>query len=262
MLQPINYSLNVKTPFEAAVEGYKVGLAGQEALAQRQALEAQRAKALADAEKLRADAVRLQNYQALAQKITNKPNPTPQDLIDLNMMAPESERGNAKAIFDMMNDAQKQDRLRIGGQVLSALDANKPDVAIARLEESLSAFQRGGDEQNAKDTQKLIDDIKANPSGAKIILGAAMAGIPEFKDILEASLKSEKRYVAAGDKIYLLDDIEAAIAAAAKTGSQTAKIPVAIPPRAVKLLIERGDRRAFDKQFGVGAADSILGAKN
>jgi hypothetical protein len=262
MLQPINYSLNVKTPFEAAVEGYKVGLAGQEALAQREALEAQRAKALAEVEKARAEATRMANYQALVQKIRVKSNLTPQDLFDLNASAPESERGNAKAIFDMMTDAQKQDRLKIGGQVLSALDAKRPDVAIARLEESLSAFQRVGDELNAKDTQKLIDDIKANPAGAKIILGATMAGIPEFKDILEASLKSEKRYVVAGDKIYLLDDIEAAVVAAAKTGSQTVKIPVAIPPRAVELLKKRGDRRAFDKQFGVGAADSILGAKN
>jgi hypothetical protein len=262
MLQPINYSLNVKTPFEAAVEGYKVGLAGQEALAQREALEAQRAKALAEVEKARAEATRMANYQALVQKIRVKSNLTPQDLFDLNASAPESERGNAKAIFEMMTDAQKQDRLKIGGQVLSALDAKQPEIAIARLEERLSAYKRVGDELNATDTQKLIDDIKANPAGAKIILGAAMAGIPEFKDILEASLKSEKRYVVAGDKIYLLDDIEAAVVAAAKTGSQTVKIPVAIPPRAVELLKKRGDRRAFDKQFGAGAADSILGAKN
>jgi hypothetical protein len=265
MLQPINYSLNVKTPFEAAVEGYKVGLAGQESLAQRQALEAQRAKAIADAEKLRADAVRLQNYQALAQKITNKPNPTPQDLIDLNMMAPESERGNAKAVFDMMTDAQKQDRLKFGGEILSALDAKRPEVAIAKLEERATAYKNVGDEQNAKSTQELIDNIKANPAGAKIIFGATMAGIPEFKDILTASLKVDE----VKDPIIVIPNVGwvsraqvlREIAAADAAGSADVTIKPTIPLAAIEDLKKRGDKAMFDAAFGAGAADKVLGVK-
>jgi len=266
MLQPINYSLNVKTPFEAAVEGYKVGLAGQEAAAQRQALEAQRAKALADAEKLRADAVRLQNYQALAQKIRNNPNPTPQDLIDLNMMAPESERGNAKAVFDMMNDAQKQDRLKVGGQILSALNANRPEVAIATLTERAAAYKNAGDEPNAKATQELIDNIKANPAGAKIILGATMAGIPEFKDILTASLKvdevKEPYVIIPGVGWIPRAQLLREVAASEAQGNESVSVQASIPNEAVEQLKSgQISRKAFDTVFGAGSAAKFLGGQ-
>jgi hypothetical protein len=266
MLQPINYSLNVKTPFEAAVEGYKVGLAGQEALAQRQALEAQRAKALAEVEKARAEATRMANYQASLQKLRGNPNPTAQDFIDLSISAPESERTNAKAVFDMMTDAQKQDRLKVGGQILSALNANRPEVAIATLTERAAAYKNAGDEPNAKATQELIDNIKANPADAKIILGATMGDIPEFKDVLTASLKANEVkdpwVVVPGVGVFPRVQLERIAKAAEAEGSPEVTLTANIPDGAVaELRAGKVSKAAFDSVFGAGKADKILGVK-
>jgi len=266
MLQPINYSLNVKTPFEAAVEGYKVGLAGQEAAAQRQALEAQRAKALAEAEKARTEATRMANYQASLARITNNPNATAKDFIDLSANAPPGERENVQAAWKMLSEAEKQNRLRIGGQVMSAFNANKPEAAIAVLQEQLAGYKGAGREKDATDTEALINLIKENPQNGKLIFGPSLAAIPEFKDVLEASLKANEVkdpwVVVPGVGVFPRAQLERVAKAAEAEGSPDVTLTANIPDGAVaELRAGKVSKAAFDSVFGAGKADKILGVK-
>jgi hypothetical protein len=266
MVQPIDYRLNVQTPFEAAVSGYKVGLAGQEAQAQRQLLEAQRAKALADAEKLRNEQQRLTNHQAALEKIINNPNATAQDFIQLSANAPAAERESVQAAWKMLSDAEKQERLRVGGQVMSAFNAKRPDLATSVLEQQLAAFKGAGREKDATDTQALIDLIKENPQNGKLIFGPSMAHIPEFKDILEASLKVDEAkdpwVVVPGVGVFPRAQLEAAAKQAEAKGAPDVTITANIPDgAAADLKAGRVSKAAFDSVFGAGKADKILGVK-
>jgi hypothetical protein len=192
MLQPINYSLNVKTPFEAAVEGYKVGLAGQEALAQRQTLEAQRAKALADAEKLRQEAQREKDEAAAVQSLLAKPNANADDYRRVAATLSADRRKMLQDNFDALTKEEQASQLQFGGQVMSALVGKKPDVALNLLTTRAEAERRSGREDKAKATESTIEMMRLNPDNAMHILGISMAGVPGFDKVLETAIGAVK----------------------------------------------------------------------
>ena len=262
MLQPINYSLNVKTPFEAAVEGYKVGLAGQEAQAQRQLLEAQRAKALADAEKLRNEQQRAEKYQAKLAEIMAKSRPSAQDFRDLNAVAPETELARVKQGWDMLGAEEKKDRIKIGLQTLVALNGGKLEDATNTLQRFADSSRNFGNEQDAKDTEATIALMKTNPDKALLIVAPLFADLAEVKDEFDRAFKTAEEYVLIpGEGVVLKSDIARAAAEARAIGSNTITLPVAIPTQAIADLKLRGDKAVFDAAYGAGAADRVLGVK-
>jgi len=181
MLQPINYSLNVKTPFEAAVEGFKLGAAGQEAQAQRQAREA----AVLEAERVR------KNSEAV-QALINNPKATFQQYQAVAATLPADQRKMLQENFAALTSEEKQMRLRDGGQVMSALVAGQPQTAIDLLTARAQAERNAGREEKAKGTEDTIKFMKLNPTNAHVIFGTTMADIDEFKPILEAATTAMK----------------------------------------------------------------------
>jgi len=181
MLQPINYSLNVKTPFEAAVEGFKLGAAGQEAQAQRQAREA----AVLEAERVR------KNSEAV-QALINNPKATFQQYQAVAATLPADQRKMLQDNFAALSKEQQRARLREGGQVMSALVAGQPQAAIDLLTLRAQAERNAGQEDAAKGIEDTIKFMKLNPTNAHVIFGTTMADIEEFKPVLESAINAMK----------------------------------------------------------------------
>jgi hypothetical protein len=181
MVQPINYILDVQTPFEAAVSGFKLGAAGQEAQAQRQAREA----AALEAERVR------KNSEAV-QALINNPKATFQQYQAVAATLPADQRKMLQENFAALTSEEKQMRLRDGGQVMSALVAGQPQTAIDLLTARAQAERNAGREEKAKGTEDTIKFMKLNPTNAHVIFGTTMADIDEFKPILEAATTAMK----------------------------------------------------------------------
>jgi hypothetical protein len=164
---PINYAVDVQSPFEAALGGFKLGAAGAEAQAQAQARE-QAMKA-----------------QTELKTLFGNPNATATDFARVSAMLPKDQAENVRKSFDLMSTSQQQNRLQQSGQVYAAMKSGQPDIAKNLLKEQADAFRNSGKEQEAKATETYLQLIDMNPTGAQTTIGLMMATLPGGKELLE-----------------------------------------------------------------------------
>jgi hypothetical protein len=258
MLQPIDYRLNVQSPFEAALSGFKLGAAGQEAQAQRQAREA----AVLEAERLRKN-------NAAVQALLANPNATAQQYREVASTLPADQRKMLQESFDALSKEEQASQLQFGGQVMSALVGKKPDVALNLLTTRAQAERNAGREDKAKATESTIEMMKLNPDNAMHILGISMAGVPGFDKVLETATTAMKPpevkdpwVVVPGVGVFPRAQLERVAKAAEAEGSPDVTLTANIPDGAVaELRAGKVSKAAFDSVFGAGKADKILGVK-
>jgi len=164
---PINYAVDVQSPFEAALSGFKIGAAGAEAQAQAQARE-QAMKA-----------------QTELKTLFTNPNATAADYARVTAFLPKDQAENVRKSFDMMSSSQQQNRLQQSGQVYTALKSGQTDIAKNLLREQADAFRNSGREQDAKATETYLQLIDMNPTGSQATIGLMMATLPGGKEMLE-----------------------------------------------------------------------------
>jgi hypothetical protein len=164
---PINYSVDVQSPFEAVLSGFKIGAAGAEAQAQAQARE-QAMKA-----------------QTELKTLFSNPNATASDYARVTAFLPKDQAESVRKSFDMMSASQQQNRLQQSGQVYAAMKSGQTDIAKNLLKEQADAFRNSGREQEAKATETYVQLIDMNPTGAQTTIGLMMATLPGGKEILE-----------------------------------------------------------------------------
>jgi hypothetical protein len=164
---PINYAVDVQSPFEAALSGFKIGAAGAEAQAQAQARE-QAMKA-----------------QTELKTLFTNPNATAADYARVTAFLPKDQAENVRKSFDMMSSSQQQNRLQQSGQVYTALKSGQTDIAKNLLKEQADAFRNSGREQDAKATETYLQLIDMNPTGSQATIGLMMATLPGGKEMLE-----------------------------------------------------------------------------
>jgi len=114
MPAPYDYSINVQSPFEAAVSGLKLGATIADIRTQQEAA---------------AKAQERQNMlnQGLQSLISN-PNPTARDFTNIAMLLPEKEAASMRANWEALNKDQQENELRFSGQVMSAFSTGAPQV--------------------------------------------------------------------------------------------------------------------------------------
>jgi hypothetical protein len=238
-------------------------------LAQRQALEAQRAKALADAEKLRQEAQRERDEAAAVQSLLAKPNANADDYRRVAATLSADRRKMLQDNFDALTKEEQASQLQFGGQVMSALVGKKPDVALNLLTTRAQAERNAGREDKAKATESTIEMMKLNPDNAMHILGISMAGVPGFDKVLDTATAAMKPpevkvpwVVVPGVGVFPRAQLERVAKAAEAEGSPDVTLTANIPDGAVaELRAGKVSKAAFDSVFGAGKADKILGVK-
>jgi hypothetical protein len=164
---PINYAVDVQSPFESVLSGFKIGAAGAEAQAKAQAIE-QAKKAQTELSTLFAN-----------------PNATATDFARVSAMLPKDQAESVRKSFDLMSTSQQQNRLAQSGQVYAAMKSGQTDIAKNLLKEQADAFRNSGREQEAKATETYVQLIDMNPAGAQTTIGLMMATLPGGKELLE-----------------------------------------------------------------------------
>lgn len=178
MVQPINYQLNVQSPFEAALSGFKIGATIADIQAQRQAQEQELA--------------RKTQLQTQVTALINNPNPSARDFTNLAMLLPKNEADSMRANWETLSKDRQENELRFGGQVMSAFSSNQPQIGVQLLKERATAERNAGREQQAKAYETWAQMAEVSPQSAQKTIGIMLAGVPGGDKVLEGSIKALK----------------------------------------------------------------------
>lgn len=177
MVAPIDYSINVQSPFEAALGGMKLGATVAEVQAQAEARKAQ------------------QTALTELQGLFKNPNPTAADFARVSAFLPKDMADSVRKSWDMLNADQQSNRLSQAGQVYSALNAGSPEVATRLLSEQATAYRNAGQEREAKAAETYVELIKMNPDSAKTNIGLMISQLPGGDKVISSvsTLQGERR---------------------------------------------------------------------
>ena len=175
---PINYSVDVQSPFEAALGGFKIGAAGAEAQAQRQAQE------------------RAKTYQKGFDAVFSKPpaQRTTDEIQSLFAGANKQQLDALQAITKNMSDEKVNSSKRFYGQLLVSLEQN-PETAKIILQDRIEAEPDKNQKLAFQDTLKAIDVSPKNVAEQIELLGTAVFGKEWHEGI--TNVRSERRTAAA-----------------------------------------------------------------
>lgn len=178
MEQPVNYAIDVQTPFQAALQGYQAGAAIRNDQQQQEQLQLQQQSALQQ---------QAQQQQAF-QGLMSNPNPTAKDFADMSLLIPGL-KDQIKQAWEMRNTDQQQNDLSHASQVYAALQSNQPDIAVQMLRDRAAALRnsgRSGEAQHAETTAAVAEE---HPQLAKSMVGITLNAIPGGDKILDAASK-------------------------------------------------------------------------
>jgi hypothetical protein len=176
---PINYSVDVQSPFEAALGGVKLGAGVAEIQAAQQKRELE-SKALAQA----------QAAQTELKTLFNNPNATSADYARVTAFLPKDQAAIVQQGFEAQTKEQQQNTLRSGAQVYTAIKSGNLPVAEMRLKEQAEALRNVGKEKEAQGYDDLSNLIRLNPTGAQTTIALTIAGLPGGKEFLENADKT------------------------------------------------------------------------
>lgn len=168
MTSPIDYSgaFATENPADAMMSGFKNGAAIR-ALQDKRAAEEQ---------------AKLQQQQMQDDMSELSANPTAAKIAQYSIKYPQLSE-QFKRSWDMVEPAEKQAKLEVATQVYSALNADKPDIALQLMRDQAKAMRNSGDERGAGATEAMAKAFEMYPNLAKITTGKmlhAMAGPEKF----------------------------------------------------------------------------------
>jgi hypothetical protein len=171
---PINYSVDVQSPFEAALGGFKIGAAGAEAQAQRQAQE------------------KAQTYQKGLDAFFSKPatQRTYSDIEPLLVGANKQQFDALQAVAKNMSDEKLNSSKRFTGQLLVALEQN-PETAKTLLNDRIEAETDPQQKLAWQDALKGIDIAPQKVADQIELLGAATFGKDWYAGITDVRRSRE-----------------------------------------------------------------------
>jgi hypothetical protein len=176
---PANYAVDVQSPFESALGGFKLGAGIAEVQAAQQKRELEIA-AFAQAQQRQTDLANL----------FNNPNATSADYARVTAFLPKDQAKIVQDNFAAQTAEQQQQTLRQGAQVYTAIKSGNLDVAEMQLKEQAAALRNSGKEQQAQAYDDVSNLIRLNPTGAQATIGLLVAALPGGKDFLDNADKA------------------------------------------------------------------------
>lgn len=172
LMQPINYTVDVQSPFESALGGFKLGAGIAEVQAAQQARE------------------RAQTAQTELANLFKNPNATATDYARVTAFLPKDQAATVLSGFEAQTKEQQQNTLRQGTQVYTAIKSGNLPVAEMQLKEQAIALRNAGREKEAQGYDDLSNLIRLNPTGAQTTIALTIAGLPGGKEFLESADKT------------------------------------------------------------------------
>jgi hypothetical protein len=169
---PINYAVDVQSPFEAALGGFKLGAGVAEIEAAKQARE------------------KAQAAQTELVNLFKNPKANAADYERAIAFLPKDQAAIVTQGFERKTKDQQQNDLRMGGEVYSAIKSGNLPVAIKMLTDKAIGLRNVGREDEAKAAEASAETIKINPTGAQATIGLYMARLPGGKEFLENADKA------------------------------------------------------------------------
>lgn len=218
-MEPLNYNIDVKSPFESAIGGFQTGVA------------------LGDLQNKRADAERTRQRQIEMQTalagLAQKPNAGAQDYSRVITQFPEVAE-HLKKGYDILQPEQQQQKLSTATQIYSALNAGANDVASKLLMDQATAYRNSGNEQEAKASETMAKLIELHPETAKTTGGlwlSSIAGADKFSSLFPA-LGKEVRDTTLAPSVLGKSEADAR---EAKAKATTAELEAGNTPEAISL---------------------------
>jgi hypothetical protein len=171
---PINYSVDVQSPFEVALGGIKLGASVAD-------IQTAQKKRELEAEALQ----KAKTAQTELQTLFQNPNATSADYARVTAFLPKDQAESVRKSFEMMNNEQQQARLSQSGQIFTALKSGQVDIAKNLLQNQADAFRNSGRKEEASAAETYLQLIDLNPIGAQTTIGLMMAQLPGGKEYLE-----------------------------------------------------------------------------
>lgn len=157
-MQPFNYNVNVGNPQESFLRGMQQSFSLQDRDRAMQNAEAQQQA------QRQAQEQQIQMQQEL-NALSQKPNPTAQDYARVATRYPQL-AANLKNVWEPLGAEQRQNKISLYTQVLSALKSGNPDIAADLVKKQAEAYRNSGDEQQASSSEALSKVITINPKAA------------------------------------------------------------------------------------------------
>ncbi len=187
-MQPIDYSIDVQSPFQSALQGFQAGntIANMQADRQKQELANQAAQSAIDRQKL---------VQSETAALFANPNPTAKDFVRVASMLPEKEAASMRANWDALNKDRQDKSLQFAGQTMAAFNSGAPEVGISLLKEKAAAERNSGNEAQAKAYDTWAQLAEQNPNAVMKSIGMMVAQVPGGDKVIESVTKigAEKR---------------------------------------------------------------------
>ena len=190
-MQPIDYTSafgqNPMGGFVNALQaGQQFGLVEQQrqAAAQQQQMLQQQQQAAS---------LRQQQIAEAMGRLMAKPNRTFQDYEQVATLLPKEAADGLRANFEALTKEQQRNKLQSGAQVWSAVKSGQTDVALKLLGDYAEGERNAGREDVANAYETWSSLIKANPSGAELVIGGEIAALPGGKDFIESAGKIQEQ---------------------------------------------------------------------
>lgn len=256
MIAPINYSLDVQSPIQAAVSGlqFGAGIADMQAARQDREIKTQQQAQALEANRRAMEQQRLQNE--LVMKLAENKNPTGADYERATLLVP-SQREQFKQAWDMHTaDAQKSALEEITS-VHAALTTGNPEVAAGILERRIESLKNSdGPKDQIDAAQFMVDSIKNSPDLARVKTGLKLGAIPGGKDALDTinKIAQAQREEALGKPLLSEAESKAKSAAAAAGFAESAE--------AMKFQKEGWDIAKIQNDIAVSKENARIAAIN